>query len=693
MGTITWAEIRKLANSRQELARGLLLGFPNPFPMKQILEITHKLEAIKCQLQSEFIGLDEIIEQFIDAVTPWCTLKETQTRPLVVNLWGMTGVGKTTLVRRFLELWDPEEYVLNFNLGSRNDFHYSLKSMENLYLADGKPCVFIFDEFQHARTMKGPNQEMDSSLDRLIWHLLDEGALTYRSQSSHFDDTLKEIIFNMELALERGVKVENGIVEEGVDIIEFINGETAHIYGKFKTRDICYFVTSTAFNTIFQLVRPHYKYSANLKDHLLKLNGQETIDFVKWVEKEYAVNPKLDFSKALIFVIGNLDEAFSLSKSVSSDFSPDLFHEESKKISFPQIKEALKQRFRMEEISRLGNIHLIYPAFNSHFYRVFIANELSQIAERFEKAVGLKIEYATSIQEMIFEEGVVPSQGFRPLKSSIRFLIESSLANMLKQAQFLPREELVLDMEGDDLILLAKGSAKARKRLHLPIRLAKRRKANPETTAVTAVHEAGHALLYSLVYGKLPKSVTISTADQGNYGYMEGERILDVNSYDLVYRDAAVKLAGKKAEELVFKKDYHSTFGCVSDMRSVTKMLVEARRQGVLPDKELVLESKHRGSGNYGRESGADRAWVKEQIKEISELTEQLLKEHQKTLKIFIKVLLEHKKLKTVDLKKALVAEGVNLKELFTSYPPITNYSGQLEEFMNSNMEEGIQKS
>jgi hypothetical protein len=118
-------------------------------------------------------------------------------------------------------------------------------------------------------------------------------------------------------------------------------------------------------------------------------------------------------------------------------------------------------------------------------------------------------------------------------------------------------------------------------------------------------------------------------------------------------------------------------------------MLVEARRQGVLPDKELVLESKHHGSGNYGRESGTDRAWVKEQIKEISGLTEQLLKKHQKTLKIFIKVLLEHKKLKTGELEKALVAEGVNLKELFTSYPPITNYSGQLEEFMNSSMEDG----
>jgi cell division protease FtsH len=239
-------------------------------------------------------------------------------------------------------------------------------------------------------------------------------------------------------------------------------------------------------------------------------------------------------------------------------------------------------------------------------------------------------------------------------------------------------------MEADDIILLSTGRVKARKRLHLPIRLAKRRKANPHTLAVTAVHEAGHALMYSIVYGKLPKSISISTSDFRTYGFMEGESILDVNSYDLIFRDAAVKLAGKKAEELVFKKDYHTTFGCISDMKAVTKMLLEVRRLGVLPDLDLVTESKHQGSGRFLSESGNDREWVKGQVKEISKLTEQLLEKHQKTLRIFIKVLMQNKVLKAKALEKALLAEGVQLKELLSSYPAITDYSGQLEEFMES---------
>jgi intergrase/recombinase len=105
----------------------------------------------------------------------------------------------------------------------------------------------------------------------------------------------------------------------------------------------------------------------------------------------------------------------------------------------------------------------------------------------------------------------------------------------------------------------------------------------------------------------------------------------------------------------------------------------------VLPDLDLVTESKHQGSGRFLRETSNDREWVKGQVKEISKLTEQLLEKHQKTLRIFIKVLMQNKVLKAEALEKALLTEGVQLKELLSSYPAITDYSGQLEEFIESN--------
>ena len=58
------------------------------------------LERASVQLKSEFFGMDNIIDKVISSMYTWYILPELITRPVIVNLWGMTGVGKTCLVRR-----------------------------------------------------------------------------------------------------------------------------------------------------------------------------------------------------------------------------------------------------------------------------------------------------------------------------------------------------------------------------------------------------------------------------------------------------------------------------------------------------------------------------------------------------------------------------------------------------------------
>jgi cell division protease FtsH len=45
------------------------------------------LEKARETLKKEFIGLDEIIDQIITAVTPWYVTPEVIQRPVVVSLW------------------------------------------------------------------------------------------------------------------------------------------------------------------------------------------------------------------------------------------------------------------------------------------------------------------------------------------------------------------------------------------------------------------------------------------------------------------------------------------------------------------------------------------------------------------------------------------------------------------------------
>ena len=64
-----------------------------------IIEKRERLEKVRIALKKDFIGLDSVIDEMVDLIEPWYLFPELQFRPLVINLWGMTGVGKTDLVK------------------------------------------------------------------------------------------------------------------------------------------------------------------------------------------------------------------------------------------------------------------------------------------------------------------------------------------------------------------------------------------------------------------------------------------------------------------------------------------------------------------------------------------------------------------------------------------------------------------
>ena len=120
---------------------------------------------------------------------------------------------------------------------------------------------------------------------------------------------------------------------------------------------------------------------------------------------------KVNLKKSLIFVLGNLDDAYNMSYSMSSEDHADQFHEESKKVSFNEIKDVLKSKFRLEEIARLGNIHLIYPALSGGVFRQYIQKQLDSIITKYESKFNYTLSFDSSINSMLYEEGVIPAQG------------------------------------------------------------------------------------------------------------------------------------------------------------------------------------------------------------------------------------------------------------------------------------------
>jgi hypothetical protein len=74
-------------------------------------------------------------------------------------------------------------------------------------------------------------------------------------------------------------------------------------------------------------------------------------ELIDWIEekKPQIVAPKIiNCTKSLVFIVGNLDEAFKVGGDLNPDFDADIFYDETSKVTINDIKTSLKDRFRAE---------------------------------------------------------------------------------------------------------------------------------------------------------------------------------------------------------------------------------------------------------------------------------------------------------------------------------------------------------
>ena len=75
-------------------------------------EIKYKNELVDTaiiQLKKDFVGIDEQIDEVMNNVRTWYLYPQLQTRPLIVSIFGLTGTGKTALVRKIAKYLNIEK--------------------------------------------------------------------------------------------------------------------------------------------------------------------------------------------------------------------------------------------------------------------------------------------------------------------------------------------------------------------------------------------------------------------------------------------------------------------------------------------------------------------------------------------------------------------------------------------------------
>ena len=596
-----------------------------------IEEIKRKNEVIDnaiVELKKKYIGVDEQIDEIMSNVRTWYCYPQLQDRPCVINLWGLSGCSKTDSVRTIAKLLDLEEDLIYFNFADINEKNaWEIENdIEDSVGNNKSNRIIVYDEFQYAATLDKQKEEKDNKgALKPFWELLDTGILNKKPEMRTLFNVYKAyLILKRIVDTKYPIKLVNGKWLNSEDYIKNLDGyERKSIFEVFtesekeikpnigcdmgqnnngpiridsKTKRVnrCvefnpWFIDNAV--DVYNNVN-NSKFSTDnvdIRKKIYSMNVTELMEFFYNLYHSSCKGYKLDFKDSLVFVIGNLDEAYDVSFNVNPDMSPDQFHKITKKITVVDIKEALKDRFRNEQIARLGNIHVIYPSFSSRTFKGIIDLQLSKYAKEVEDRIGCKLTYDSSIKNIIYREGVFPTHGTRPVFSTIQEIVKSRLPEVMKAMTDAKLAQKLDSLEYSysngyvrvktydiDRNLLTTVKSK------LKLRVDNLRKSTlDDKQALCAVHESGHFVAYASIYGNVPAKLISVATESGTGGFLlqdddEDERA--IKTYDYYMNNIKIALGGYVAERIVFGDD-NKTSGAVSDLRKATsiasKMVLE----------------------------------------------------------------------------------------------------------------------
>lgn len=521
----------------------------NPIDKKELTAKQKKLEDCRSFLKTEFIGIDGIIDDLINYFQIWYLMPEILNRPIIINLWGMTGVGKTDLIRKLVKFIDFQDRFAEIELSNidQSSWQSSVSQiLQNQEINDEKPSIILFDEIQRFNTLDQDGKPMPQTKFIDFWELLSDGRLSKKSK------------FDLDYVL-----------------INFMNKKKNNEKRKARGEEI-----PVEDYTIDSWMAKELKNNLDLNlsmDEITELSEEDIVNLILQTKKKKTVYEPVNHSKTLIIISGNLDEAFQMANQTSeADIDADIFHAFTKKITFVDIKNALSKKFRPEQVARFGNIHLVYNSLRRIDFEQLIQKEIDKIIKDRKERLGVTIKVSKKINELIYNNGVFPVQGVRPVFSSITDVLESCLNKFVFTAVIEDKKTIDIDYNTKSQIIEATiGSNK----VSVPYvgRIDKIRQSNLiDAVANISVHECGHAVVYMLVTGMAPLQLKSKIASSYAGGFTFPHQIHETK--ENIVNKIKIYLAGGIAEEIVFGKP-NSSIGRSHDREQATILAADYIRK------------------------------------------------------------------------------------------------------------------
>ncbi|REC42515.1 AAA family ATPase [Chryseobacterium pennipullorum] len=516
---------------------------------EEIRKKKKKLDDCKAFLKKEFIGIDQIIDDLMEYIQIWYLMPEILTRPVVINLWGMTGVGKTDLVRKTVRFLEFQNRFVEIELSNTDETSWS-KSVSDIFqsnaLSDEKPSIVLFDEIQRFNTIDPDGTPVPQTKFTDFWELLSDGRLSKRERED-LEHYLFSYLFRKK---ENDRRKSSGETE--VEENPYLNLWDAKELKKYLSME----------DDVMSII---------------DMKEEDMIRLIRKKQKEKKIYEPVDYSKMLIIISGNLDEAFQMSKETSeADVDANIYHAFTKKITVVDIKNALARKFRPEQVARFGNIHLIYFSLKTEDFEKLIQREINNLRHKTKTRFGIALKIDKKINALIYRNGVFPVQGVRPVFSSVVDILDTNLSTFIFEAIIHDDKTIEVDYLEDRKIITGKIGSKV---IEIPYlgRIDSIRQSNQrDAVANISVHECGHAVSYMLYTGFAPLQLKSKVASSYAAGFTFPHQIHDTR--ESMLDRIKIYLAGGIAEEIIFGEK-NASIGRSHDREQASSLAIDYVRK------------------------------------------------------------------------------------------------------------------
>jgi cell division protease FtsH len=379
-----------------------------------------------------------------------------------------------------------------------------------------------------------------------------------------------------------------------------------------------------------------------------------------------------------------------MSGEIEQEVDADDLHEESKKITLSDIKLALQKRFRNEQIARLGNIHIIYPSLNKKSYEQIIGCELEKASQLLLNQAGVKLDFCNALLDKIYEEGVSPAQGTRPVFSTIHLWVRGQLGKMLTPIveRGLNPDCILLDYNNKAVQMEYQKSGEIiHKDSYSPYSFNDRARENkePGLRYIVAIHEAGHIITSIKLLNHIPKNATSLSVSSRKDGFVSIQRPKSYYEKD-IKNWLATLLSGGVAEKQVFGRQ-HVPMGTGEDHQMATNFILNLLKSGALGETPGMYFESGLGGNNLKDDQNIMTKIAEEWLRKSQALAKETLLRFEKPLVCLAEQLLDKNYLNRDDLTEFA---SVHLNHHIIEDPFTTSYEESFKQKLASYKDERI---